>query len=392
MLLARVPVFNEHSAVAGFAVHYGSGDDALTHDVVFINTLLSATLDQLRQRQPAYLSVTPSMIARSRAVLQPGRTVLVISSDGTDEGVAICRERKRAGFSMVLDAGDGDADSELLDVVDSVRLDVRNFDDALLAQHAATLQARGLRLLATGVSSRAHFERCRALGFSLFEGYDIGRPDASERREPSVQYVRVLRALKMARDFNVPERTVADEFQHDAALSYRLLRIINIAGIGAVDVRSIPHGIQLIGRTRLFQWLALLLMSPMSVEAFEEEVMRAAVLRARFCEQLADISTATGSTGSAYIVGLLSAIGPFAGVSAEECAAELQLAEEPARAIVAARGPLGELLNVVLAYESGDFAAAISQAARIRVAPAALAACYADAVTFASRTALAVAV
>lgn len=389
ILLARQPIFDLAHHVVGYEVFCADGDQRATSDEVLVDALVGTGFDQLRHGRPAFLPITAGLLLRAGGLLQPERMVLQVQPDGDVAGPGTCAELRQAGFGIVLDHYTGSPrEAAYLDVVDTVKIDIRGFQPIALQRHAEQLRARGLHLLADKVERQSDYERCRQLGFTLFQGYHFSRPEVVERRDLSVQHIRTFRLMRMVRNLSITDHAVEQEFQADAALAYKLLRIVNTATVGAVGVRSIGHAIRLLGRDQLYRWLALLLVTRCHDQRLELEIMRAALLRARFCEQLTLHEGAHGiSGGSAYMIGLLSALEPYLALDARATVRELELAAEPAAALIDRSGPLGRLLSLAESYERGEFPEVLRIAGIMGMHPSQIVACYLDAIAFVSTNA-----
>lgn len=386
ILLARQPIFDLAHHVVGYEVFCADGDQRVSSDEVLVDALVGTGFDQLRHGRPAFLPITAGLLLRAGGLLQPERMVLQVQPDGDVAGPGTCTELKQAGFGLVLDHYTGAArDLPYLDVVDTVKIDIRSFTPEELERQAKLLRGRGLHLLADKVERQSDYDRCRQLGFSLFQGYHFSRPEVVERQDLSVQHIRTFRVMRMVRNLSITDHAVEQEFQADAALAYKLLRIVNTATVGAVGVRSVGHAIRLLGRDQLYRWLALLLVTRCQDQRLELEIMRAALLRARFCEQLTLHEGAHGiSGGSAYMIGLLSALEPYLAMDARATVRELELAPEPAAALIARSGSLGQLLSLAESYEQGRFPEVLELASQMGMQPSQIVSCYLDAIAFVS--------
>jgi len=94
-----------------------------------------------------------------------------------------CRALKRRGFKLALDdlTELSAAHRKLLPLIDYVKLELPALDATHLAQLVHELKPYHLQLLAEKVDSREVFERCRALGIDLFQGYYVERPTVLSR-------------------------------------------------------------------------------------------------------------------------------------------------------------------------------------------------------------------
>nr|WP_269329897.1 HDOD domain-containing protein [Kineosporia babensis] len=210
-----------------------------------------------------------------------------------------------------------------------------------------------VRLLAEKVEDREVYERCIAVGFELFQGYYLHRPEtlSIETLSPGQQL-----ALQLIGRLGDPE-TTTEEIERtvrlDPALVYRLLRIANSAASSSSrQVSSIRDALVMVGLSRLRGWLILLSLAP---DASSESRMVRALTRARTCERVATISR-VAAPDTAFTAGLLDGIAEGLGLPASDLLERMPtLTPELSAALTGdVSHPLRRLLTSVRAYEHED--------------------------------------
>ncbi|MFB6240723.1 MAG: EAL and HDOD domain-containing protein, partial [Gemmatimonadota bacterium] len=218
------------------------------------------------------------------------------------------------------------------------------------------VREHGAMPLAECVESRELHEACEELGFRLFQGYYYREPETLEARELGVTYGTVIRLMNHIRDPDVPDAEIADEFRTDPALSYKLLRIVKTASIGARGVTSIGHAVRLLGRKPLYRWLSLLFLSSLSSgQGVKRELTETAIVRARLMELLAEATGEGRESESYFLVGLFSLIEPLLETPLEAVLDRVDLEPRLRRSLLEGAGPIGAALELVRAHEEGDW-------------------------------------
>jgi EAL and modified HD-GYP domain-containing signal transduction protein len=139
----------------------------------------------------------------------------------------------------------------------------------------------------------------------------------------------------------------------DPSLAYSLLRLVNSSSFGLnVRVESIRQAIVLLGLVQVRQLAVLLTMAKNSV-ATSEEIIVLASIRAHMAQQLAPEAIAP----LAFTTGLLSVIDTVLGTPMDELVSGLPLPVEVKDALLAGKGPIGEVMDVVYAFERADVTA-----------------------------------
>jgi EAL and modified HD-GYP domain-containing signal transduction protein len=205
------------------------------------------------------------------------------------------------------------------------------------------------------VETHETLERCRALGFVLFQGYFLSTPRLmSNVHVSTAASVR----LQLAAQLNDPEASFDDLTElisSDVTLSYRLLRYINSAYVGVrVPVVSLRDALVMLGSRRVRSWVTLLLLS--DAGAGRPDLVSTALLRAHMCRSLAELTSQDPER--AFLVGLLSVSDALVDRPLAEIVPELPIGPDLKSALLEGAGVLGDLLTRVIAHERADFASA----------------------------------
>lgn len=282
-----------------------------------------------------------------------------------DEVVAGVAELAAQGYRIALDdfvfgaGGAGDRDRErrerLLELATFVKIDLLDAcPDAVAATIVAARRHPHVRLVAERLETEAHLQHARELGFDLFQGYVLGRPQVISAAALSPSRLQRVELLSLLVGAGFPMARVVSLVVSDPALSLRLLAAANADALGLpVKVSSVHDAIMLLGHERLRDWATLMLVSDLNDG--DEEQLSFAVTRARMCQNLADRMDVPGEP--AFTAGLVSAVAELLGQPAAELAVRLSLNEEVTAAVVSGEGALGELLALVAAYETSDLPA-----------------------------------
>lgn len=201
--------------------------------------------------------------------------------------------------------------------------------------------------------SRSGFRELAALGSGPFQGSALfDRPMANASGKPDVGARKVLRLLQMAyAEAELSE--LEDEIKQDAALSYKLISLLNSAGLRSQrSVGSAREALMMLGYSQLTQWLSLLLLSS-SPSAQKQSALRFCLARrAKLCELLALSGSRPELAERAFVCGMLSGADALFDAPRAPLLSEAGLPEEIRLAIEARSGALGELLSCALAHES----------------------------------------
>ena len=395
--VGRQPIFDEHGRLYGYELLFrdtagstaaeGNGDAATTRTILAAFTAFDVA-DLLGGRF-GFVNLTRSFLVGELPVpFEPGGAVLEVleTVEITPDVVAGTRRLAAAGYPIALDDFVWSSAAEpLLEIADIVKVDVlgQTWDEVMTT---ATRSARhGVRLLAERVEDEVMLTRCKDAGFTLFQGYHLGRPQTmtAQTLEPG-QAV----ALQLLARLSDPATTASDVeslLRADPGLTFRLLQVANSASNGLTrSVASIRDAVVLVGLQTLRAWLVLITLSGIGGPA---DGLGAALTRARTCEVVARSESSRVRPEVAFTLGLLDGIAQSLGTDGAQLLDRLPpLSPELTAALRGGQGPLRQLLDAVRGYEEGDLAVVASSG----VDGAELAEAYLGALAWTNRTAAAV--
>jgi EAL and modified HD-GYP domain-containing signal transduction protein len=193
---------------------------------------------------------------------------------------------------------------------------------------------------------------CRDLGFEIFQGHLLSRPEVVEGQALTPARVTCLNVVSQLSDPNADANDIQRIVDTDPALSYRFLRLAGEGAGGGMyrRISSVREGVVLLGQQRLRALVTLMLLSGTSGGATEQ--LHITMTRARMCELIAT-RLAPRLSDSAFTVGLVSALDLLLGTPIAGIVSTLQLADELDDAVLEKSGALGGILADVLAWEMG---------------------------------------
>jgi EAL and modified HD-GYP domain-containing signal transduction protein len=361
--VARQPIFNRSTRVSGYELLFrdahgnrADDDDDDAAKAVISSALTDVGLKRIVGTRDAWIRVTPNLIRKGLVELLPVEAILEISAQkGVDEAlINAVDELKRAGRLVAIDRLRYTPEVEpLLRLVDFVKLDLVDLGRGQLRRQVARIKRLELKLCASRVENKADHNVCKEAGCDLFQGYFFCRPEVMQSKRIDANRLAVLELLAVLQDPRIQLEDLQSRIALDVGLSVRLLRYINSAYFGLRQpVRSINHALALLGLERIRPWVALTLLA--SIDDKPTELTITALARARFCELAAE-QRGYQNSSEMFTIGLLSVLDALMDIPIEEAVAGLPLDQRARDAIVLHAGPMGELLNCLVALETADF-------------------------------------
>ena len=392
--VARQPILDPAGLVFGYELLYRAREGDVTctapGDVasanVFTDAILTMGLEMLTNGRPAFVNLTRSLLLSNAATVLPapacileiGREVVV-----DDAIVTAVRQLHDMGYTLALDDYTGqDEVAPLLPFVKFVKVDVQAIDSEARAAIARRSMHR-VRLIAEKVETAAVFEETKKAGYSLFQGYFFCRPTTVKSSAPPGRRLTYLRLLAAINQPNVTLAELEELIKQDVSLCYRVLRCINSAAFGLqMEIHSIRQALVLLGIGQVRKWASVWSLAS-AAQGSSAEVLPVAIIRARCCEILGDSAAGAQRDSGLFLLGMCSLLDAMLGRPMAAALAELPLAGEIRDALLGRPNRARSILEIVMAYERGDFTSAAATAARQGLPPEALPAAYADALRYA---------
>lgn len=365
-LLSRQPILDAQQNLVGYELALLSETDA--HDHSRAATLVCAAYAELGirsalGRNTAFLRVDIDFLHDDAIEALPPDAVvleLVLDTVPDERTLQRCRALRERRYALALAdyTGLDERSRLLLTMLDVIKIDIRHYDDAQLKELAGPLVRLPLKLLAQGVETPAAMERCKAIGFQLFQGHYFARPEIVSGRRLSAPQAALIQLINLsARDADTNK--IEESIKREPALAVNLLCIVNSVGYGATRrVSSLRHAITLIGRRQLQRWLQLLLMTPSgtSADVSRSPLLQVAALRGRLMEMLIDYWHPGGQrlADQAFLTGIMSMMPAALGLPMSEIFAQIALEPEVMVAFSSPEAPLGKTLALLEYFDAED--------------------------------------
>lgn len=320
-------------------------------DRELIAAVASGAADDLLGGLDVLLRVTGQTLASGWLDAVPAQR-LYVDVHAADLDLLAQRHLRRLrdnGARVVLTARSPDLPSEVASLADLVRLDVRSASGVLMELPA--WRRLGLRLVADNVETPAMFTTWREQGFQLYQGWFLLEPEVHATGIPHDR----LSLLRLLTQVDDPDRDVDEVEERVAAqpaLSYRLLRHVNSAYVGARRrIDDLRQAVTMVGPATLRDLVTVTLLE--AVGGKPRELLRTVLIRAKLCEYLAPTLDVRPNT--AFMVGLFTGLDAVIDRPKEAILDELPLSEEVVGAVLDLEGALGAVAGLAIAYERCDW-------------------------------------
>jgi c-di-GMP phosphodiesterase len=379
------------------AIDWQAGDTLAATGADFARCFSESAATPLANLLPLVASINPSGLEQETFAdgFEANQVVFVLPAASLENAqiVAQCKLLRAKGhhFGLQMD------NAELLHKMPVSAFDYARFDSAFVRMELSAGDLKyandaGFRKIAANIGSHEMFGWLHEKGFEWFGSHFLTARNPLSSREPDLTRLKLLKLLNLVKnDGNT--REIEDVFREEPKLSYNLLRLVNSVAVGArTKISNFSQAIAILGRRQLQRWLQLLIYANNLADGnAPNPLMQLAATRGRQMELLSaaiePIPDIPELNDNAFITGLFSLLDILINLPMNEILRELPMQNEVADALIspANGGVLGQILSVIVAGESGNFAAAEAMLSQLGISPAAHAKSQVTALYWASR-------
>jgi len=374
--MARQSILDRDCKVHAYELLFRSGPENYFHEsdaasVTVLDKVLLFGLENLTGNKRAFINLDEETLRRDFARLLPKEKVvleIVESVSPSAEMLAYCRDLKKDGYALALDDFSWQQEwAPFVEISDYAKIDFRATNPAEQEQIVRKLAGRNIGLIAEKIETREEFQAAKDMGYSLFQGYFLTKPEMLKRKSIPRSRVHYARLLRLAADRELRFDKLEETVKEDPSLCYKLLRYLNSAAFQFKGrVGSIRQALVLVGETEVRRWIAVTAVASMSEEQ-PGELIRIALVRAFFSEELCKRIGAGIRANDGFLRGLLSVMDVILGMPREEVFEALKMSDMVAKWLVDQAYLSYELYEALSAFEQGNWLPLTVQAAQLEL-------------------------
>lgn len=377
VFIGRQPVLDTEMNVFAYELQFHQGMNPNEKTIEATEALIKKTQEEIGFQSivgehTAMLHLPSQLISQDSLPTFDEEHQLVLEIPNTvlgDAGVLRnLKELKSTGSSIALDNFiDEDSSVKLASISDFVKIDSDKYDELKLKTMIDDLHEKDVKAIALKVDTEEKFQHLKKLGFDYFQGYFFNNPVMINGQKLTGNKLVLLQLLAKVNDPKTDFNELSNIVSQDVALSHKLLIAINNpAAMIPIQVDSVGDALRYLGLKRLKFWVNMLMLSGMS--DVPKELLTTSLMRAKFCELLAEATGRNSDKDSFFLVGLFSNLGAFFRTPIEEIVDDIPLSEDIKLALVKREGPMGAALDVLVAIELEDVSVANLQFENLGIA------------------------
>ena len=263
------------------------------------------------------------------------------------------RTLKRQNFEFALDDYCFESHhAPLLPYVDYVKIDVQACPiNVIETKIEALKEVTNATLLAEKIEDVETYQRCKELGFSLFQGFFIEKPKLIKGVKVNPNKQVVLKLLSDIARENITAAELSKVVSCDPILVTKVLTLVNSPLFSrSQKVTCLKQAIVTLGLDAVRKWLMVLLLVSESNSPLE--LFRILLARARLLELFA-VSKHLQGPDEYFLLGLFSELDTVLELDMKSIVSSIPLSRALYSALLYKKGHLGELLKSCMTWERG---------------------------------------
>ncbi len=378
--LGRQPILDRNIRIFGYELLFRDREEnfAVIKDSieatarVVMNLLTYMDFKEIINNKKGFINVSPEFLEGDFIDLLPeNRIVLEISTlDKINKFVLDSISKvKEKGYQVALDNVQfNELLTPLLEIVDYVKINIRNFSDIELKEIVDFLKKYSVKTIAVKVETEKDFLFTKELGFDYFQGFFFEKPTIKKEKKLPSYKLALLKVVKYA----ILEKSIeeiSELIKGYPDLGYKLLRYVNSPYFYLRNkVHSIKQALSILGYSNIQKWAILQLFASEGGDIKSNPLLERAVIRGKMMEILVSkITSNIDLIEKAYITGMISLIGSVLYKPLEEILNELYIDEEIKKAVLQNEGVLGSLLASIIDLEKDNIEEARKKLESVRL-------------------------
>ncbi|MBH0032550.1 HDOD domain-containing protein [Pseudoalteromonas sp. SWYJZ98] len=367
VFVARQAIFNRSKKVVAYELLFRDSPKNYFPDIaegqatarLIMENQLNLGTRHITSGKKALINIGPESLKLDLCAFLPCQDVvieLLETIEPTDDNYELCRGLFHSNYKLALDDFVYKPQwDRFLKLVKLIKFDIAITPLSEIQPIVTKLQAhKQIKILAEKIETQEDYKLAFDMGFDYFQGYFFAKPTMIKQNDIDYNYGLVVAIYAEIMKQSPDIKTIASLFELDAALAYKLLRLIN-SGVFPIQsqISSLKQALVYLGHERLKKFVSLIVTAHTAGKK-PAELMQVCVIRARFCELVAKKVNKSHS-GEAFLTGLFSLLDAILDQPMSLLVEKLPFPDEIKTALLGNKNTLYYILNVVKAYESGSW-------------------------------------
>ena len=364
--IARQPIMNREEKVVAYEILYHQDSSTLYNqrDYRVANAIAKffTQIDNSNflEDKDAFLTFTPNLLMQNiPRIFIEDKLIIQIEDNVLVHPVAqmIIQRYKKQGYRLAL--VDFEFNNRYFNILNSISILKVDFSDPESdnINTSVSIAKRFNKMVAAyNVNSPEAKQKAMDMGCDFFQGDSIANMVSSKVRHMDHLESNFFRLMVAITKDEPDLAEIASIIELDVTLTYSLLRMVNSAYFALADrVKDVKQALTILGLGQLKQWVYLLSFNSDS-GGMSDELIKVSFQRANFCQELGSmVKSFPLSRSESYLMGMFSTLGILLDVELGAVLDQLPISNEMKAGLVDHEGAPGDLFNLVVCYEKGEW-------------------------------------
>lgn len=364
--VARQPILDREKEVYAYELLFRDGKnncfpegDIDTEDTSTRNkSSLKLSLDDISCQKTSFINFSNErLLAGLPRYLDPETVVVEVEdSDAGDKSlVAACDTIRNMGFQIALNEPRLTASTELLSMVDIVKIDTLQYAFSTISKQLPRFANANVKLVADNIDSQQDFVSYRDLGFDYFQGYFFSKPESFSQTPIPANKLSLIDLIGETGQDNFGLERINEIIERDVGLSYMLLRFINNPMVNKrYKITSLKHALNYMGEVEIKKFIALLALANLADDK-PMELLHMSLVRAKFCDLIARERKVGDNPPTGFMVGLFSMLDALLDQEMKHLVSKMPIVDEVKFALCGGQNDFTLYLLLARAFESATW-------------------------------------
>lgn len=367
IFMARQAIYdNNNESIAYELLHrstkenkFDTSIDGDSATMKLISNSIAIGLNELTRDKRAFINFTEKLILNEYPTILPKDKIIIEvleSVEATLEIVNMLKGFKEKGYSLALDDVTYNskywAFGPVFDIykIDFKATTVKQRKDIILGIRVFNPKAQ---FLAEKIETEEEYNEAKSYGYSYYQGYFFSKPIMLSGQDMPIRNFTCFKIMIELLNENYNLDKIEALIKADMGISYKIIKLVNSAAFTFNNkISSIKQAIVLIGKEELSKLLTIITISEMESRN-EREITRTTVVRAKFCEKIAQ-QIKSKWVNQSFMAGLFSNLDIYVQKDMNSILEELPIEDELKDALNGVDNEINKILNLVEAYEKVD--------------------------------------
>ncbi|MCL1848239.1 MAG: HDOD domain-containing protein [Clostridiales bacterium] len=364
--IARQPIMNREEKVVAYEVLYHQDSSTLYNQRDFrVANAIAQFFTQIDnsnflEGKDAFLTFTPNLLMQNiPRIFVEDKLIIQIEDNVLVHPVAqmIIQRYKKQGYRLALvDFEFNNRYFNILNSINILKVDFSDPESDSINTSISIAKRFNKEVAAYNVNSPEAKQKAIELGCDYYQGDSIANMVSSKVKRMDYLESNFFRLMVGITRDDPDMEEIAHIIELDVTLTYSLLKMVNSAYFALADrVKDVQHALTILGLGQLKQWVYLLSFNSDS-GGMSDELIKVSFQRANFCMELGSLVKGFPlSRSESYLMGMFSTLGTLLDVDLEDALNQLPVSEEMKTGLINNAGMTGDLYNLVVCYEKGEW-------------------------------------